>query len=418
MLVRPSYKIKISSSIQSFQKSAILKNLSSAKNKFYFSSSISRAFVKSKIFFILAGMPHVENLYRQCRLCPRRCGASRPILPPPGEKSAVSAGSGYCGESAALRLACASIHRGEEPPLTGGARGGGSGTIFVSGCNLGCVFCQNRQISTGSSSLNRQKRAWHGSIGRPVSTEEFVRICLALQSRGAENINIVTGSHAVPALAGGIAAARAGISGPAPEGPDRLRIPVLWNSSAYELPETLDLLADTVDVFLPDMKTLDEDIADRYCSAPDYPAAAKEAVLKMMALRSLGFEKAPEGPARMVSGVMIRHLVLPGHTEATRTVLRWFADHCAGRALLSLMFQYTPLGAGPQGFVTEAEAGRVLGWLEEFGIDEGYCQEPVPGNTGWLPDFEKTNPFPSELSVPVWHWREGFVLQNSKHEGG
>jgi putative pyruvate formate lyase activating enzyme len=269
------------------------------------------------------------------------------------------------------------------------------------------------QISTGSS-VNGQKCAWqkrarHGSIGRPVSTEEFVRICLALQSRGAENINIVTGSHAVPALAGGIAAARAGISGPAAEGPDRLRIPVLWNSSAYELPETLDLLSDTVDVFLPDMKTLDGDIAGRYCSAPDYPAAAKEAVLKMMALRSLGFEKAPEGPARMVSGVMIRHLVLPGHTEATRTVLRWFADHCAGRALLSLMFQYTPLGTGPQGTVTETEAERVLGWLEEFGIDEGYCQEPVPGNTGWLPDFERTNPFPSELSVPVWHWREGFV---------
>ncbi|MDR1306843.1 MAG: radical SAM protein [Treponema sp.] len=357
-------------------------------------------------------MTNVDSLYRPCRLCPRRCGSCRTI-PPRGEKSA--AGSGYCGESAALRLACASIHRGEEPPLTGGTSGGGSGTIFVSGCNLGCGFCQNRQISAGWSLPTRQKRASQVSArqipaGRPVLTEEFARICLALQNRGAENINIVTGSHAVPALAAGIAAARAGISGAA-EGPDRLRVPVLWNSSAYELPETLDLLSDTVDVFLPDMKTLDGDIAGRYCGAPDYPAAAKGAIRKMIAMRSLRFEKAPGagGPDRMVSGVMIRHLVLPGHTEATRTVLRWFADHCAGRALLSVMFQYTPLGAGPQGYVTKAEAGRVLGWLEEFGINEGYCQEPVPGNTGWLPDFEKTNPFPSELSVPVWHWRDGFV---------
>ena len=201
-------------------------------------------------------------LYQPCLLCPRRCEVKRE----------TAAASGYCGESAALRLACASIHYGEEPPLTGvvanGNRenGGGSGTIFVSGCNLGCVFCQNWQIS-------------QHHIGRVVDTAEFTRICLALQNKGAENINIVTGSHAVPVIVEGISAARAG----------GLSLPVLWNSSAYELPETLELLGDTVDIFLPDMKTLDSNIAKRYFNAPDYPAIAAAAIKKMLCLRPLRF---------------------------------------------------------------------------------------------------------------------------------
>jgi putative pyruvate formate lyase activating enzyme len=218
-----------------------------------------------------------------------------------------------------------------------------------------------------------------------------------LQEKGAENINIVTGSHAVPAIAAGITAAKAA----------GLNIPVLWNSSAYELPETLEMLDTTVDVFLPDMKTLDSSIAGRYY-APDYPAIAAAAIEKMLAMRALRFN----GPL-LVSGVMIRHLVLPGYPEATREVLRWFADKCAGRALLSLMFQYTPVNIVenvPNRYITEEEYDTVLGWLAEFGIEDGYCQELVPGNTDWLPDFEKTNPFPSDLSVPLWHWKNGFIF--------
>jgi len=320
-----------------------------------------------------------------CFLCPRRCGA--------GRESSVR---GYCGEDAALRLACASIHRGEEPPLTGAGEngpGGGSGTLFVSGCSLGCVFCQNYQISDARHHL-----------GRIIDSAECALICLALQKKGAENINIVTGSHAVPALAEGITAAKAG----------GLLLPVLWNSSAYELLETLELLEDTVDVFLPDMKTLDSAIAERYFNAPDYPAIARVAVQKMLEMRSLRFTEQKGSPARLVSGVMVRHLVLPGQLPASRTVLRWFADHCAGRALLSLMFQYTPPlhgdGRPPQRYITQAEYETVLGWLDEFGIEDGFCQEFTPGNTDWLPDFEQINPFPSDLSVPVWHWKRGFIL--------
>lgn len=358
-----------------------------------------------------------------CMLCPRRCGVNRDA----GERN------GFCGESAELRLACASIHYGEEPPVTGK---GGSGTIFVSGCNLGCVFCQNFRISRAvpapvSSGVHSGCPEKTPALGRVVTAEEFAGICLALQERGAENINIVTGSHAVPALAEGIRAAKAGPLCPAktdparPEKKDRagLNIPVLWNSSAYELPETLELLTGLVDAFLPDMKTLDGALAARYFHAPDYPETARAAILKMIGMteKSRGDPGLPAG----LPPVMVRHLVLPGHPESTKDVLRWFAENCSGRegVALSLMFQYTvmdsagtrkshaeqALPAAPGRPVNEDEYRAVMGWLDEYGIEDGYCQELVPADGDWLPDFEKDNPFPSDLSVPVWHWRNGFL---------
>ena len=357
-----------------------------------------------------------------CKLCPRRCGVNR------------GAGSrdGFCGESAELRLACASIHYGEEPPVTGK---GGSGAIFVSGCNLGCVFCQNFQISRaagkrsaippGLSSGAPEERP---GLGRAVTVEEFAGICLALQERGAENINIVTGSHAVPVIAEGIRAAKAGPAGKTGrEKTDRagLSLPVLWNSSAYELPETLDLLDGLVDAFLPDMKTLDRALAARYFHAPDYPETARAAVEKM-----IGIAEKSRGKAGFPAGlpaVMVRHLVLPGHLDSTKDVLRWFAENCSGRpgVALSVMFQYTAMGSAgtcasngtpsrlipqaPGRPVSKDEYRAVIAWLGEYGIEDGYCQELVPADGDWLPDFEKDNPFPSDLSVPVWHWRNGFL---------
>jgi putative pyruvate formate lyase activating enzyme len=295
-----------------------------------------------------------------------------------------------------LRVAAASIHYGEEPPVTGRK---GSGTIFVSGCNLRCVFCQNAQISRGGT-------------GRVVDADEFAAICLALQERGAENINIVTGSHSVPALLEGIRRARAA----------SLSIPCLWNSSAYEKPETLELLRGVIDMFLPDLKTLDKNISAAFFNAPDYPRYAEKAIIKMMDL------------ARDKHKVIIRHLVLPGFLESTKEVLRWFAVNARGKAILSLMTQYTPVngtcdgvhcggedyvsdydGAGAAGkknaparFLSELEYRKTLAWLEEFDIEDGFYQELETGNE-WLPDFERKNPFSSELSVPVWHWKYGFI---------
>jgi putative pyruvate formate lyase activating enzyme len=250
---------------------------------------------------------------------------------------------------------------------------GGSGTIFISGCNLGCAFCQNYQISQGSA------------LGREVSTGEFVRICAALRDKGAENINIVTGSHSIPALVEGfIAAKNAGVT-----------LPVLWNSSAYENTDALELLKDHVDIFLPDLKTLDNEISAMYFNAPDYPAAAQAAVKKMIEMKNSREE------------VIIRHLILPGYLDSTYSVLRWFAENAAGRALLSLMTQYTPIPHRnklmPSRYLTRDEYETVLYWLKEFEIEDGFCQELVTGSE-WLPDFKRNSPFSSELSVPVWHF--------------
>ena len=314
------------------------------------------------------------NPYKNCRLCPRRCGVDREA----GE-------TGFCGETSALRIGFAGIHRGEEPPITGR---GGSGTIFISGCNLGCAFCQNYQVS--------QK-----GMGRAVSAEEFARICFALEEKGAENINIVTGSHAAPAIALGLEAARK----------QGLSIPALWNSSGYDGEETIEILKDLVDVYLPDLKTLDPGIASRFFNAQDYPECATAAILKMMELRKLQIQE-----DSMASGVMVRHLVIPGFLENTRRVLKWFSESCSGagggKALLSLMTQYTPVytdgpeaGAKkkiPDGYVSENEYEAVISMLDEFKIDDGFCQELVTGSD-WLPDFRRANPFSSELSIPVWH---------------
>jgi putative pyruvate formate lyase activating enzyme len=330
--------------------------------------------------------PAAGDFYRKCVLCPRLCGVDR------------RAGfRGFCGETAELRVASASIHQGEEPPLTGA---GGSGAVFISGCNLGCVFCQNYRISRN---IRGQTGGKNAALGRPIDTEEFAAICLALRDRGAENINIVTGIHAVPAIAAGISAARK----------QGLSLPVLWNTSGYEGATSLALLKDTVDIYLPDLKTLDNRLADRFFGAPGYPEHAVSSILKMMEYRELGY--APGSPGGILrSGVVIRHLVLPGFLEATREVLRWFGERCRGRALLSVMTQYTPVRGidggreSPSRQLSSGEYETVLDWLEEFGIEDGFCQELSPGDE-WLPDFSRTNPFSSRLSTPVWHWRGGFT---------
>jgi putative pyruvate formate lyase activating enzyme len=291
-------------------------------------------------------------------------------------------------ETSGLRIGAAVIHKGEEPPVTGT---GGSGTIFISGCNLGCVFCQNYQISQGEGSKTSGS-AKIPPLGKAVSAGDFADICAALRDRGAENINIVTGSHAVPGIIKGIIAARK----------IGVRLPVLWNSSGYDSIEALELLSEYVDIYLPDLKTLDSGTAAIFFNAPDYPAAAEKAVIKMIDTTG---KKTGEK-----SKVIVRHLILPGYLESTRQVLRWFADNAKERALLSLMTQYTPIPARltesggkqmPDRYLSKEEYRIVINWLKEFKIEDGFCQELVSGSD-WLPDFKRANPFSSGLSVPVF----------------
>lgn len=313
----------------------------------------------------------MEIAYEHCMLCPRNCGINRNA----GE-------TGICGETADLRLAWAGLHFGEEPPITGI---GGSGTLFVTGCNLGCSFCQNYQIS-------------RDAMGTTVSDSDFLAICRALEKAGAENINIVTGSHAIPAIARMIRFAR-----------DKdFSLPFLWNSSGYETVAALKLLDGLIDCWLPDLKTLSTTIANRFFRAPDYPETVKEALL-FMAQQA---KKSQQEPA-----MIVRHLVLPENLTDTNAVLEWFSNHLKSRALLSLMTQYTPVEKGQQDatrehpesrYVSQTEYAALTQLLGQHEIDNGFFQDLVE-DAAWLPDFSHTQPFSSALARPVWHWKNGFI---------
>jgi putative pyruvate formate lyase activating enzyme len=255
--------------------------------------------------------------------------------------------------------------------------------VFFTGCTLRCDFCQNWQVSSCGE-------------GAALTEEELARLFLRLQAEGAENVNIVTGTHFVPGILAALDRARA----------QGLGIPMVWNSSGYETAATVALLAPRVSFFLPDLKTLDGSLARGRFRAADYPDRAREALRAMAEAKPLRWQG--EMP---VEGVIVRHLVLPGHVAETRQALEWFAAELAGRALLSLMFQYTPIPSRPLAapfdrMTSSEEHAEALAMLEELGIDDGFYQEPVPDGS-WLPDFTRTRPFSSGLSRMVWHFRDG-----------
>ncbi len=324
------------------------------------------------------------SLYKHCAQCPRGCGVDRTA----GQK-------GFCGEDNRLRAAVACLHFGEEPFVT---VFGGSGTIFLTGCTLACAFCQNYQIS--------QK-----GYGKEVSKDGFVRICLDLQKAGAENINLVTPSHQIPLLAEYLAAAR----------DCGLAIPICWNSSGYESVESLELLRGLVDIWLPDIKTLNAALSKKLFNAPDYPEAAKAALLWMTEaspLKIVEAKKDGETREKIMSGVIARHLFLPGRFEESADVLDWLKKNLDGRAVISLMSQYTPvpfkedaealqkrlgsLDAIQNRLVSRQEDADLQDLIEAYDFETLFYQE-LSDDTSWLPDFTRPEPFGNKLAQVLWH---------------
>lgn len=308
----------------------------------------------------------MRNLYKSCSLCPRSCKVDR-----------TQGQTGFCGQTDQMVLSTAALHFGEEPPITGE---GGSGTIFFSGCTMGCPFCQNWQISRGFS-------------GAVVSTEKLVEIMLKLQNRGAENINLVTGTHFLPSIKEAVEQAK--IKG--------LMIPLVWNCSGYESEEAIGILNSFIDIYLPDYKTSDPVLAERLYKAKDYPLVAERAIVKMVMSKPMTIND----QGVMERGVIIRHLVLPGELESSRKFFKWYSQTLNDKAIISVMVQYAPVQIPgntvkiPDRYITQEECDRLLIYMDEYGIEEGFFQDLDTGND-WLPDFNKSEPFPSKQTRVIW----------------
>ena len=284
-----------------------------------------------------------------CTLCPRRCGADR-----------AAGRTGFCGAGGTLKAARAALHYWEEPCISGTK---GSGTVFFSGCTLGCVFCQNHEISAQG-------------VGKPVSVDRLREIFRELIRQGAHNINLVTPGHFAPWVAQALEPS--------------LPVPVVCNTGGYERVETLRLLEGKVQVYLPDMKYALEEPARRLSGAGDYPAAARSAICEMF--RQTGPYQMRDG--LLVRGVLIRHLVLPGQLDNTRRVIDWVAETFRpGEVLFSLMSQYTPQpgAVGPLArHVTRAEYRAAAAYMENCGIRDGFTQERTSAREEYTPAFDLT----------------------------
>ena len=288
-----------------------------------------------------------------CQLCPRACGALR----------TETEGSGYCRMPAVPVLARAALHQWEEPPISGT---NGSGTIFFSGCSLGCVFCQNEVIS-------------HRDFGKPVSLERLAEICGDLTAQGAHNLNFVNPTHYAHVVRQLLT-----------QYPQS--IPVVWNSGGYERVDTLKSLEGLVDIYLPDLKYLRGEAAGRYSAAPDYPEHATAAIREMVR---------QTGPCRfgddglLKKGVVIRHLILPGQVNQAKEVMDWVAGSFEpGTVLFSLMSQYTPWGdlsAHPE-LNRRLRAGEIRTaqtYMENLGLD-GFTQDSASAQEEYTPPFDLT----------------------------
>ena len=300
-----------------------------------------------------SGTDIIEAFMRACRLCPRECGVNR-----------MEGQRGFCGVDAEVMIARAALHMWEEPCISGKE---GSGAVFFSGCSLGCGFCQNRRISRGQS-------------GKKITVEHLAEIFLDLQEQNANNINLVTAGQFLPQAAVALKTAKE----------QGLHIPIVYNSSGYEKAEALKLLDGLVDIYLPDFKYMDAGLAKKYSHAEDYPEVAAAALEEMV--RQVDTSEF-DSRGIMKRGVIVRHLLLPGHVKDSKNVLKYLYETYGDRIYISMMNQYTPMPAmkdDPQlsRKVTDREYERLIDYAISLGLNNGFIQEGETAKESFIPEFD------------------------------
>lgn len=293
------------------------------------------------------------NKYENCLLCPRKCGINR-----------STGQTGVCGVSSEIKVARAALHYWEEPCISGKR---GSGAVFFSGCSLHCVFCQNREISDGKA-------------GKLISKERLSDIFMELADKGANNINLVTPGQYIPDIVWAVNDAKS----------RGMKLPIIYNTSGYENVTELKLLEGIVDVYLPDFKYMDSTLSARYSRAKDYPSVAKQALSEMV--RQQPDVVIDDSTGLIQKGVIVRQLLLPGHANDAKNVLKYLYDTYHDHVYISMMSQFTPIALKDypeiNRTVTKREYERLVNYALEIGITNAFIQEGDVAKDSFIPAFD------------------------------
>ena len=293
------------------------------------------------------------NKYENCLLCPRKCGINR-----------RTGQTGVCGVSSEIKVARAALHYWEEPCISGKR---GSGAVFFSGCSLHCVFCQNREISDGKA-------------GKLISKERLSDIFMELADKGANNINLVTPGQYIPDIVWAVNDAKS----------RGMKLPIIYNTSGYENVTELKLLEGIVDVYLPDFKYMDSTLSARYSRAKDYPSVAKQALSEMV--RQQPDVVIDDATGLIQKGVIVRQLLLPGHVNDAKAVLKYLYDTYHDHIYISMMSQFTPIALKDypeiNRTVTKREYERLVNYALEIGITNAFIQEGDVAKDSFIPAFD------------------------------
>ena len=289
----------------------------------------------------------------QCRLCPRDCKVNR-----------LEGKKGYCKVDQQLRVARADLHFWEEPCISAQK---GSGTVFFSGCNMGCIFCQNQKIASGK-------------VGKRITTKRLTEIFLELQAKGATNINLVTPTHYIYQIKIALESAKA----------KGLHIPIVYNTSGYEKVESLKILEGLIDIYLPDFKYYSPLVARKYSNADNYFEVASLALKEMV--RQVG-SPLFNAEGIMQKGVIVRHLMLPGYLQDSKNVIRYLYKTYGNQIYISIMNQYTPLEVQVKRFpelnrkVSKISYKKLVSYACELGIENGFIQQGETALESFIPEF-------------------------------